>query len=119
EGEDYFLVTPAEKWKIQVEDVPFLIVKADFFSGESSFIQFVTNVGDVFTLDREHPLHMVENGFKEVIPYVLVRNNLEARVSRPVYYDLVSKAEERVDQAAKYVYISSAGESFDLGEIPE
>ena len=47
EGDDYFLVTPVEKLKIRVEDVPFSIVlmKCDTVSGQQQ-LTFMTSLGD-------------------------------------------------------------------------
>jgi len=84
DAEGYMLVTPAEKCAIAVEDVPFLAVAVDMQEGS---LIFTTNVGDVVRLDADHALRVQEG-----VPYLHVRRGLEARVSRPVYYQLAEMA---------------------------
>ncbi|WP_346432261.1 DUF1285 domain-containing protein [Breoghania sp. L-A4] len=99
----YYLVTPVEKIGIQVEDVPFVGVElfvdrpADA-SGEreggGQRLSVRTNVGDVVVAGEDHPLRFVldrENG--GLIPYILVRGRLEARLARPLLYELAELGE--------------------------
>lgn len=92
EGDEYFLVTPIEKWRIKVEATPFQVVLAQV-SGEGSKaeIQLITNVGDEFQLNKEHVLVLGESQ----LPEVEVRNGLKARLSRNVYYELADLAKEK------------------------
>jgi uncharacterized protein len=88
----YYLVTPVEKCGIIVDDAPFtairMIVEGE---GRTQIIHFETNVEDTFALGPEHPLRVaIETGTNGLKPYVVVRNNLEALVSRALYYDLVA-----------------------------
>ena len=104
EGEEYFLVTPVEKWRIRVEDQPFQAVLADF---NKENIQLITNLGDEITLDDPAKL-IVDN---QEAPKVLVRDNLYARLSRNVFYEL---AERAVDKEGSF-YIEHNGQSFRIG----
>jgi hypothetical protein len=89
EGDDYFLVTPVEKMKIEVEAYPFFVRLAHIEGeGEKQKVVFSTNVGDTFVLGGQHTLRMVMSAGGELLPVVLVRDNLEALVSRQVYYQL-------------------------------
>jgi uncharacterized protein len=90
DGDDYFLVTPVEKCGIQVDDAPFLAIRMTTTGeGITQTIQFETNVDDAVTVDADHPLRFAtEAGTDGLKPYVLVRANLEALVSRPLFYDL-------------------------------
>lgn len=93
DGQTY-LVTPAEKVDVDVEDAPFLAVEmAVEGTGDKQLLTFRTNVDDVVSVNREHPLRFAEEkpsgGLK---PYVLVRGRLEALVTRAVYADLVELA---------------------------
>ncbi len=93
DGEEYYLVTPAEKMKITVDDVPFVVRIMDVEGeGEAQKLHFSTNVGDSFTLSEKHPLRVVLNDRGEPSPYVTVRRNLEALLLRPVYYELAELA---------------------------
>lgn len=89
-----YLVTPAEKVDCHVEDAPFLAVEmAVAGEGASQSLTFRTNVDDVVTVDRDHPLRFVAQqpgGGRK--PYILVRGRLEALVNRAVYVDLIDLA---------------------------
>lgn len=89
-----YLVTPAERVDVAVEDAPFLAVElAVSGMGEAQSLTFRTNVDDVVTVDRDHPIRFCRQepagGLK---PYILVRGRLEALVTRAVYLDLVALA---------------------------
>ncbi len=95
EGEEYFLVTPAEKCRIRVMDAPFQIVlmcvSAD---GPIQKLQVTTDMGEIVLIDDEHPLRMAhDNG--ESIPYVMIRGGMEGRMNRNVYYQLTDLLVER------------------------
>ncbi len=91
DGSDYYLVTPHEKLKISVEDVPFVVVMMDIerTAGDHQDIHFSTDLGDCFTLSAEHPLLFRFDDKGDPTPYVLVRHNLYARLARSVYYELM------------------------------
>jgi uncharacterized protein len=105
----YVLVTPVEKLKITVEDVPFIAVRVDR-TGEG--LRFVTNVGDAVTAGPEHPLRVETDPVTgEPAPYVHVRGGLEARLARPVFYELAEMASPRGEEMA----VESGGAWFGLG----
>jgi len=86
---EFFLVTPTEKMKIQVEDLPFIINIMDVEDeGENQRIHFSTQFGDCLTLSDSHPLQVTYNEKNEPAPFVSVRQGLDARISRAVYYEL-------------------------------
>ena len=92
-----YLVTPAEKVDVDVEDAPFLAVEmAVSGDGHNQTLTFRTNVDDVVAVGNEHPLRFEttgpDNGLK---PYVRVRGRLEALCTRAVYMELVSLAEAK------------------------
>lgn len=92
EDDEYFLVSPAEKLKLHVEDVPFAVVMMDVEGdGHEQSLHFSTQVGDCFTLSPEHALRLSYNQKGEPSPYVHVRNGMEAKLNRSVYYELVDK----------------------------
>lgn len=113
EGDEYFLVTPVEKWRIRVEDAPFLAIDCEMLgSGMDQQLVFFTNVGDRVLCDAGHPLRVaVDPQTGEHTPGVLVRDGLEARIARSVYYRLVDRAQERPDGK---IGLYSAGEFFSL-----
>lgn len=86
----YYLVTPVEKWRIQVEDTPLLahslVVTGD---GDQRTLSVTTNIGEVLPIDEEHPLAVgtyPDTG--EPRPVILLPHGLEARMVRSAYYDL-------------------------------
>jgi hypothetical protein len=110
DGETY-LVTPAEKIRIRVEDAPFLAVRVDRHGqGRQQSLLFTTNVGDVVVAGPEHPLRVAHHD-GEPRPYVLVRGRLEARILRAPFYELVAWAEPREGRLGVW----SGGAWFELG----
>ncbi|WP_101067239.1 DUF1285 domain-containing protein [Roseovarius salinarum] len=91
EGDDYFLVTPVEKYRITVDDAPFVAVDVEAEGeGRTQELVFETNVGDRVAAGPEHPIRVerdAETG--EPAPYVLVRDGLEALIDRKSFYRLV------------------------------
>jgi len=113
----YYLVTPVEKIQLQVEDKPFVIktFNKEIIDGEEVFL-FQTNVDDVVTLSKENPLRVDINEItQEPSPYILVRKNLEALISRNVFYQLV--AEAILNDKTQKLEIKSRGYIFSLGKI--
>ena len=90
-----YLVTPVEKVGIRVQDAPFLAVEmAVGGEGADQVLTFRTNVGDVAEAGPDHALRFEIYGENhELKPYLHIRGNLEALVSRPVMYDLVELGE--------------------------
>ena len=94
DDDGFMLVTPAEKLSIRVEDAPFLVVLMEVAgSGRDQDLSFITNVGDRTIAGADHPLRFVQDG-DAPIPYVHVRGRLEAKLARPVYYQLIDLAVE-------------------------
>lgn len=119
----YWLVTPAERGRITVADVPFLAVALDIVGagrGREQELIFRTNVDDTVALDDDHPLRVVtEYATGMPRPYIMVRDGLEARLIRPVFYQLVELGrEERVADATQFG-VWSKGRFFPLGSLDE
>jgi len=103
-----YLVTPVEKVGITVEDAHFLAVEMG--EDDEARLTFRTNVGDVVTVDEEHPIRFAISGENdELKPYVLVRGRLEALLARPVMYELVERGEE-VDVDGKTMFAVRSGD---------
>ena len=112
---DYWLQTPVEKGRIQVEDAPFIAVIMDVQgSGEAQVLRFETNVGDTMSAGPDNPIRVViDPQTQEPSPYVTVRDNLEAKIARPVFYDLVALGLEHGGAFGVW----SNGVFFPLGSI--
>ena len=91
EDGNYYLVTPVEKCGIRIDDAPFVAIRMKVVGkGKKQIITFETNADDVVRLDADRPLRVAdEEGTGGLKPYVLVRDRLEALVSRALFYDLV------------------------------
>jgi hypothetical protein len=92
-----YLVTPAERVDVVVEDAPFLGVEmAVEGRGHEQRISLRTNVDDVVSIDAEHPLRFeVQEPGGGLKPYVRVRGRLDALLTRAVYAELAELAEEK------------------------
>jgi uncharacterized protein len=113
-----YLVTPVEKVGIKVEDAHFIAVEMAAQDADTGqVLTFRTNVGDVAEAGAAHPLRFVidaENrGLK---PYLHVRGRLEARLSRPLMYDLVALGEEVEHEGATWFAVRSGGVVFPMME---
>lgn len=112
----YWLITPAEKGRIDVEDVPFIGVEATISgAGQEQTVTLRTNLDEIVTIGPAHPLRVVEDAAGTPSPYVELRAGLEARLTRAVFYDLVEHAEERDGAAGREFGIWSGGRFFRLG----
>jgi hypothetical protein len=87
-----YLVTPAEKVDVAVDDAPFLAVAMDVRGmGRAQELVFRTNVDDVVVCGPEHPMRFCEQDpGKGLKPYVLVRGRLEALLTRALVHDLAA-----------------------------
>lgn len=108
----FYLVTPVEKVRIKVEDVPFVALAVGVVDG---FLVFTTNVGDKVVLDETHPLRMSDD--LPSVPYIRVRDRLEARIHRNVFYQLVDLAEERVEAGEGLLAVRSGDQYYSLGSL--
>jgi len=90
DDEQTYLVTPHEKLRIVVEDAPFTAVLLDKHgTGSEQVLIFTTNTDEQVIADKEHPVQVKyhqTNG--EPSPYILVRDRLQALISRTVFYEL-------------------------------
>jgi hypothetical protein len=116
EDDNYFLVTPVEKCGIVVEDAPFLAVELNVEQGErGQVLRFRTNVDDWVACGPGHALRFEpEDGTGGLKPYLHVRRDLWAKVTRALFYDLVELGEER-EVAGKLLFgVASDGEFFAM-----
>jgi uncharacterized protein len=94
--ERHVLVTPVERVGIVVEDVPFLAVAmAVEGEGAGRRIAFRTNVDDVVRAGAGHPIRFGTDPAGGVKPYIRVRGDLWARLTRALAYDLIELGEDR------------------------
>ena len=110
----YFLVTPVEKVGIVVDDAPFLAVEMKTEDGpQGPILHFRTNVDDWVACGPDHVLRFeteAESGGLK--PYLHVRRDLWAKVTRALFYDLVERGEERDVGGERMFGVASGGEFF-------
>ena len=120
ENGKHFLVTPVEKVGIQVDDAPFVAVEMKVESGEDGQrLQFRTNVDDWVTCDGAHRLRFERAADDGLMPYLHVRADLWAKVTRALYYDLVELGEERTIDGHPMFGVVSSGEFFKMADADE
>lgn len=118
----YWLITPAEMARINVEDAPFLAVEIDVTHDNGvKCLRFRTNVDKWVTADATHPIRVItdaETG--EPRPYVqLTEDGTEARIIRSVFYELAELAFEADINGEQMLCIESDGAHFELGALTE
>ncbi len=116
EGDKYFLVTPVEKCGIRVDDAPFLAVELKTQGmGAGRVLHFRTNVDDWVACGPDNPLRFEpETGTGGLKPYLHVRRNLWAKVTRPLFFDLVELGEEREMDGRAMFGVASMGAFFPM-----
>ena len=107
----YHMVTPVEKLKITVEDLPF---RAVAMRRDGDALIFTTDVGDEVRASEADPI-VVETDptTGEPAPRIHVRRDLWARIARSVFYEMVEMAQE-VDGR---LVVRSGGQIFSLGAV--
>jgi hypothetical protein len=112
----YFLVTPVEKVGIRVDDAPFLAVEMEIENrGPQQSLLFRSNVDDVVRCDADHRLRFEpEAGTGGLRPYLHVRRDLWAKVTRALFFDLVAVGEVREEGGRRMFGVVSAGEFFAM-----
>lgn len=117
EGDDYWLVTPFERGRILVDDVPFTAVEVNASGlGTEQTLRFRTNVDEEVEASQGHPIRVaIQPDTGEPSPYILVRDRLEARMLRPVYYELVALSLARRIAGEDVMGVWSRGVFFPLG----
>lgn len=121
ENSDYFLLTPAEKLLIRVDDAPFVAtILEQIDDGKNKALVFTTNLGERIVADAQHPIRVeIDSANDEPRPYIHVRDGLEALIGRNAFYDLVNMAAEQERDGHRFLTITSMGTEFILGRADE
>ena len=87
---EYYLITPHERCRIKVQDAPFIAILLDVDgSDETQNLTFTTNMAEVVLAGPENKLKFdIDPISAEPSPYLHVRDGLQARLHRNVYYQL-------------------------------
>lgn len=96
EAGDYWLITPAERGRITVDDAPFVAVEVSASgAGADAVLTFRTNLDDQVTAGPDHPIRVAfDHETAAPRPYVTVRGGMEALIARSVFYTLADRAVE-------------------------
>lgn len=121
EDGQHYLVTPVEKWRIRIDDAPFVAIRVDATeTATGQRLTFTTNVGDSITAGPEHPLTVVyATPDGEPTPYLHVRGRLRALLSRAVFLELAALGEEQRSDGCRNYGVWSNGQFFWLGCLDE
>jgi len=121
ESGDFWLETPAERCRITVADAPFLAVEMVVEGvGENQSLTFRTNVDDIVIAGPNN--HIRVGAVKktgEPLPYICVRDGIEALITRAVFYDLVELGIEKNQKETATLGVWSEGVFFCLGNLEE
>jgi hypothetical protein len=117
EGDRHFLVTPVEKVGIRVDDAPFLAVEMRRDGeGQNQVLHFRTNVDDWVSCDAAHRLRFEAGAADGLEPYLHVRADLWAKVTRALYYDLVNLGVEQTVGGKPRFGVMSSGTFFAMAD---
>jgi len=117
QNDEYFLVTPVEKVKIQVDWQPFVITDFELVEHQGlACFRFTDNCDNQVMLVEQKQLAFSQfDGLS--LPVIRVRRNLFASFSRSCYYRLIEQSDIVVKDNVQQVLISSNGQLFCLGKI--
>ena len=112
EKKQFYLETPAEKGMIEVEDEPFVITNFNVKGlNKNQKITFKTNIDETIILSKKNPLFYKKKN-KGFVPYIVIKKNINAKILRPVYYQLINKFIKL--NSKKNLKIRSKGYEFKL-----
>ena len=124
----YWLETPVERGRIEVEDAPFVAVEMcwhdcvpeDEAAGKPrQCLSFRTNLDEIVTADADHPIRVhLCPVTREPRPYITVRPGLEAKINRAVFYELVALAQPETIGGREVLGVWSEGVFFPIDEVP-
>jgi hypothetical protein len=118
--EGYVLVTPVERVGVRVEDAPFLAVEMTAAQqGADQVLRFRTNVEDLVEAGAGHPIRFEKGAAGGIKPYVRVRGDLWALVTRALFLDLVELGEIGEHAGARCFGVVSAGSFFPIANADE
>lgn len=115
----YWLTTPIENGRIEVEDVPYIAVELTHAGeGVSQILDFRTNLDAIVPLGPEHSLRVeIDDETGEPSPYLDTGKDLEARLARSVFYHLVDLGVDGYVNGEPCFGVWSRGVFFPIGDV--
>jgi hypothetical protein len=121
----FWLETPAERGRIEVEDTPFVAVELCWTGdGPDQTLSFRLNTDQMVTAGPDHAIRVAHDLLTcEPTPYLHVRAGvgtpaIEARIGRAVYYELVALAVPGMIGCRPVLGVWSCRKFFSLGDLP-
>jgi len=117
----HWLITPVEVCRIRVVDTAFMGVELHVSgSGLKQQLSLRTNLDDLFLIDEKQPLIVTTDAKSgEPRPIVRLQNGLEAKLTRPVFYELVELGVAGTGKQDHSYGVWSFGRFFALGDMQE
>ncbi|MDV7338418.1 DUF1285 domain-containing protein [Terasakiella sp. A23] len=123
---EYWLQTPVEKARIEVEDAPFVAVELFINDcGADQKLSVRTNIDEVVSIGLDNPIRVEHDPVTdEPSPYVTLRAGkgmfpIEAKINRAVFYELVSRGVEETIDNEVFFGVWSNNEFFPLGQLDD
>lgn len=115
----YWLVTPTELGRIDVEDAPLLAVDMHVTgSGQHQIVHLATNTDEIIAVSKQSPLLMKASpATGAMTPYVLNVDGIEAKLTRAIYYSLVEVGVMQEATTDGLFGVWSSGSFFPLGAV--
>ena len=116
ENNKYFLITPIEKVGIIVDDAPFIANDFEKITeNNKSYLVFFTNIDETIVLSKKNPFRIsINDKTQEPSPYIMVRNNIEAKIDRKSFYRLLDLAEYSLVKGQEWLGIHSDSTFFPI-----
>jgi len=97
--------------------VPFTAVEVNAAgAGHAQTLTFRTNLDDEVAADAQHPIRVAyDPDSREPRPYILVRDRLEARILRPVFYELSNSRRCSASATTRSTAYGAGSSSFRWG----
>ena len=113
----YYLLAPEQLLEITVEDLPFVVVDLNR-SSDNRQVTATTNLGHSVVINDRHPCYLSNLPDSALaVPCIELRSGIAARLSRPMYYQLLEWCELESEQGEQYLRLYSDGCRFELGRI--
>lgn len=113
---DYWIITPVDAFRVTVEDLPFVIVSADYVQQKNlGFWQFTSNTGDQVTLSQADQLRVTHDLKDQPKPQLWVREGLWGRINRAVFYQLALACELVETPQGNYAELASGAHRYPFG----
>ena len=119
ESGEYWLVTPSEMCRINVDDAPFTAVEM-MVEGEGKYqrLIFRTNLDETVAAGPDHLIRVqIDEQTSEPRPYLQLRDGLEALIVRAVFYELIEIGEERRRNGKSFIGVWSDGIFCEIGAL--